>query len=251
MSKNMVAVVYYKKLSVKNINEIDLSFKLARRMGIMQKTCIKLCLELQEKRPDLFELLKSDCNIPIVFTSAFGEIEAIYNTVKDVSNDLFPVSPTAFQHSVDNATAGYIALVLGLHNRSLTMSKGYLSVDNALYFGAKNVEFGLAPFVIIINANEYIWPKGDIIAKAEIIVLGNDKIIGNEPVCNLEKIKQSPDLLDKIKKIDTLSKEVFIESKDPDKALYLDLDNHFENYTRFALSNSSDGFLSKWDFEHN
>jgi hypothetical protein len=143
---------------------------LARRMSPIQRASASVFIKGREAYPDFFSSLRENQHIPIIVTTSYGEIEAIHSVARSVTQSEFPLSPKDFQHSVANASSGYLALTQELHSNIITLSNGFLSLDKALYFGAMRLARMPDPYIVIIHAGEHLWPSGPV-AKAEMFVL--------------------------------------------------------------------------------
>jgi len=81
---------------------------------------------------------------PVVYGSAYGEMQATADIVSAIASDQ-PISPTAFQNSVYNTAPSYFSLLRGNRHEILTISSGNDTSENVLQTAAlqavsKNME---------------------------------------------------------------------------------------------------------------
>jgi len=72
---------------------------------------------------------------PVVYGSAYGEMQATADIVGAIANSQ-PISPTAFQNSVYNTAPSYFSLLHGNRNEILTISSGNDTSANVLQTAA-------------------------------------------------------------------------------------------------------------------
>jgi len=121
---NAVATVYAQE-KCNDLNEKHLVPKMMLRRRLTRSAKIMIYLSDQ-------------CNFgdgPVVYGSAFGEMQATADIVAAIANSQ-PISPTAFQNSVYNTAPSYFSLLYGNRNEILTVSSGNDTSANVLQTAA-------------------------------------------------------------------------------------------------------------------
>lgn len=86
----------------------------------------------------IFVYLADRCGFesgPIVYGSAFGELQATADIVGAIAQKI-PISPTAFQNSVYNTAPSYFSILKGNRSEILTLSSGRDTSADVLSTGA-------------------------------------------------------------------------------------------------------------------
>ena len=151
--------------------ETTLDHPLARRMTALQLSVMELMEETRTNLGNVFSEMMSDSRIPIYYSTSIGEINSVTTVARAVHAKTLPCSPAAFQHSVHNAAAGYIASTYKTRNPSLTFSSGFLSFDLALTLTARKIAAGLIDGAFLVHGEEKRTTNPDIESEAEVLLL--------------------------------------------------------------------------------
>jgi hypothetical protein len=105
-------------------SELSFSHPLMRRLTLLQKAVIELASVQMKKSECCFEKALKDEQTPLYFATALGEFNLNLDLLRSLMAGELPLSPTAFQHSVHNCPLGYLSIVFGLKNPSVTLCAG-------------------------------------------------------------------------------------------------------------------------------
>ena len=237
-----VFLTYYDSLDLVTGGEEEaLGHPLARRMTPLQRAAVGIFVRAGRRSADTWEAMLKNCECEILFTTAYGEVSSNFGVCHATAHNQFPMSPKDFQHSLNNAAAGYLALTQGISQNILTITHGFLSVDKALFYAAHRLlQQSTIKHVVVVHANEYLWPGSSLMAKAEIFVLGREATTGAYELVNCDGGTQPCGAEC------TTFRETSADSNEPCLAAYFDLPRDKDTYRRLAIDSVGDTHYSEW-----
>ena len=171
MTKSPVFVSSYGRLELSKKETSSLQHALARRMTPLQRAGLELIENWRISHARSFDLVFKEWRAPLYFASVYGELSAYLKEAELINENSLPVSPVAFQHSVQNCTPGYFSILHGIHTAHLTFSSGTLSLDKALLFAWHKISRRSKQCVCILSANETGAPFRAVQCHAEMLIL--------------------------------------------------------------------------------
>lgn len=161
----------YERFALEQKSELSVQFHLCRRMTPLQKSCLEAISRFEKRFRKPTAQFFADDLAPIIFTTAYGELVASLNIAQSIYQGEKRVSPLAFQHSVHNVAAGYIAIWKKVSNPIITLSTGFLSLDKALYLGYEKIYHGLCRRALIVHSQELATGASEVIARTQVLGL--------------------------------------------------------------------------------
>jgi hypothetical protein len=174
---NDVLVSRYRHIVMSRDSVFSVKHPLARRMSPLQKSALEGLECWRLERAEEFDHVFRELRTPLFFASSFGEIEATIKEADCINQRSLPVSPAAFQHSVQNCAPGYFSIINCLDSPNLTFSSGYLTLDKTLYWAWQKVRHGAHSAVCVVAANEQGDKSGSIVSYGEIMLVHNGNCV--------------------------------------------------------------------------
>lgn len=164
----------FERFRLTSLNAPSKRHPLQRRMTNLQKAMIGV-FELLETQylPTLSEDL-SENKLDLSFTTTFGELKAIKSIADGILAKDLPVSPLSFQHSVNNAAAGYLGMIVKNYAGACVTGTGILSLDKALFRIHKTIQAFPEKRHILIHCDEFLSPKNSVLAQAHGFIFGSE-----------------------------------------------------------------------------
>lgn len=151
-------------------SEIRLSSPYFRRMTALQKSVVQAFAALDAMVPEAMHKAR-ELNAPIFYSSGFGELAAMLQVTRAITDHDLPVSPKEFQHSVQNAALAYLSMTHSIRHPCYALSGGFLSADNCLQLAQQRIASGLDSMSFVIHAHEFLDQATADRAQAEILLL--------------------------------------------------------------------------------
>ncbi len=240
----MSYVHYYDYQRVRAEDNFTDFHPLARRMSPLQKAGLMAWHHFTQNRKDLFAALISDATVPFFYATSFGETRAIFDVAGSVIRKELPVSPVSFQHSVENAAAGYVTIIHKLNNAGITLPNGFFALDKGLFFADKLLKANIYASLILMFANEFPF-DGKGTAEVELIVLGANKEGQNHFKLSLiETIEHTPPPSAEF------TRDAWKRDAQKPESLYfplMKLSSKLNSFERCVQDESGHGYLSKWE----
>jgi hypothetical protein len=148
-----------------------LDHPLERRMTQLQRAALHCLQSMKQSQAEIFDLVFHQMGSPVYLASAFGEFGSFLAESRLINARSLPVSPAAFQHSVQNCALGYFSILNGLHTGHLAISSGPLSLDKAIHLAFSQIEAGALQAVCIVAAEEIFSDESGWLSVAESFVL--------------------------------------------------------------------------------
>ena len=170
-----VFVEHYDAVAIGSSTQLLTDALTVRRMSWLQKATMEALTRYQRAAAARLDEVLERLHAPIYFCTEHGEIDATLTVAASLINRQLPVSPTAFQHSVHNAGAGYVTIATKTRNPSATVSSGFLSFDKTIFWAFEELRRGRQQAVILVRAGEHAnGAAPDVIAECELLVLTTD-----------------------------------------------------------------------------
>lgn len=158
-----------------------LGHPLERRMTPLQRAVLSCLHKQREREPGSFAKLFHQVGCPVYFASGFGEFGSFIAEAQLINAKSLPVSPLAFQHSVQNCALGYFSILNGLHTGNLAISSGLLSLDKAIHLAYAHIKAGSLRAVCIVAADETGASGSGLLSAAESFVLHDQSLCAELP----------------------------------------------------------------------
>lgn len=164
---------------------------LQRRMTNLQKAMIGVFDRLEDHQGySLREKITGD-KISVSFTTTFGELRAIRAIADTIRINDLPVSPLSFQHSVNNAAAGYFGMINKNFSGICVTGTGILSLDKALYRIGKKIQNSPDRDHLLIHCDEFLSPQETVLAQAYGFILTGHKNQRKNQIIRMDSVDYS------------------------------------------------------------
>jgi hypothetical protein len=223
---------------------------MARRFSPIQKAVLETFDAWQKERPDEFNRLFRELRAPLYFASEFGEIASLVREARDILARNLPVSPLAFQHSVQNCAAGYFSIVHALHNPSLSISSGFLAFDKAMFWAWQGVSTGRFSAVCVAVGRESTLLDDTQSSTCELIVVSNPAAFVADGACfSLDEFALVPSLSAAgglLGDDPDCSVATLVEGPTPAGVAELRLDESAPRVSRLVSNREGETVVSRW-----
>lgn len=183
---------YFDFFEYKEGNDLPDYHKLQRRMSFLQKSMIGVTDRAINSIPlDLFGVMANDCNADILFTTSFGELFSVGKIATMIFQKDLPISPVAFQHSVNNAAAGYLSIIHGHHKGIMVSGSGGLELDKAIFKIFFKCKYNPYQHYILIHCDESLREDGSVLSGRSYLLIfsGNKYSLSQAPLAELKSVQ--------------------------------------------------------------
>ncbi len=230
-----VFVECFEEISLKKTDSLSFNHPLARRMSFLQKAGLEVMSRIEKDYPMLLDSYLYGPECEIFYTTTYGELQAVHTIANQINAKELPVSPLAFQHSVNNAAAGYLSIIKKVKKNVVTLGSGYLALDKAIYSIFHRLKNEPETTAILVHGDEYLFQNEDQ-AQAQVQFFA---------FSNFAKTKwQRPlELLDIVYRTDEIAEQDF----DKDHPLFARFDNlKQQTFERTVRSQAGELIHSHW-----
>jgi hypothetical protein len=172
-----VFVSRYRHTVMQHNSFFSVKHPLARRMTPLQKAALEGLERWKNEDEKDFNFVFRELQTPIFFASAFGELDATIKEADYINQKSLPVSPAAFQHSVQNCAPGYFSIINALDTPSLSISSGFLTLDKTLFLAWQKVLTAQTPAICVLAAHEQGEKNSLISSFGELFLVHNNTVL--------------------------------------------------------------------------
>lgn len=173
-----VFVGHYTSFTWRSGGVSQVKHPLVRRMSPLQIATLEVFAALEKRQPELVEELMRRQPAPLIYATCLGEVDSTLKVVDCLRRNMFPVSPTAFQHSVDNSPAAYVSILNGSRQEQLVISSGLLSYDKAIHRAFYGVASGMSCATWVVVADQRPGLEDKVFTEAEVVLIMNSDVAG-------------------------------------------------------------------------
>lgn len=242
---NRIYLIDYQRIDFLGEFKYTENHKSLKRYTNLQKSATEALNKIKLEQESIYHHIKNPKDTLIIFTSQFGELSLNISIAESVINKDLPIFPVKFQRSVFNSTFGQSSIDHGLNNTHLSIGKGFLSLDHAIYLGYTLLKNNIWKNIFIIYGDEIsMKPENGKLSRCETLLLSNQKY----------KSQNSTELIN----IAYKDSSTYITQKEEHMDLYFETQESLSyifctfnpipscDFTRYSLSSEKDGYFSNW-----